>query len=390
MHIALTISQVVLGLVLISVFHNLKSQLKSERILFWYLLLLMLRGIIAVLGMMDEVIMAFPRIILINQPLYFLDAAFLYIFVRAILRKRIWVWQTYVILLPFVLYTIYMLYVGIRFPWDEKFIAHLLELNKKDERVMGASGIIYIISMIILNFIVYTHSFLFLRRHRTDNGKDLKVVNQLNAQWQRQLVTWWFLLICFPTVVILTLTSVKFNPGINFELLSPLCILLLTFVFGIRNLKIKIDELREDKTAINPKTITRETPKYGTLKLSKDRIQAINMDINKVIEKDKVFLEPELTLASFAGKFDSKPYIISQVINTIYGKSFQDFINSHRIEYAKRLLKKNPDYKIIHIAFDSGFKSKATFNQHFKNKTGCTPTEFKTKALSGKTLQTHD
>ena len=41
---------------------------------------------------------------------------------------------------------------------------------------------------------------------------------------------------------------------------------------------------------------------------------------------------------------------------------------------------KKPEYKtakIIAIAFDSGFKSKTTFNRVFKNYTGQTPSEYR-------------
>ena len=51
-----------------------------------------------------------------------------------------------------------------------------------------------------------------------------------------------------------------------------------------------------------------------------------------------------------------------------------------RVEEVKRRLTtpKFSNYKIVAIAYDCGFNSKASFNRIFKNETGVTPSAFKT------------
>lgn len=128
-------------------------------------------------------------------------------------------------------------------------------------------------------------------------------------------------------------------------------------------------------TLIEPR---REKAKYQRSKLSGQDAHKI---INKVIlalEKEELFLEPELTLRDLADKTKEPTYLISQSLNQSMGKSFYDLINNYRVEKAKQLLT-DPNKQhltVLSIAFEAGFNSKTTFNNVFKKLTGTTPTEF--------------
>jgi AraC-like DNA-binding protein len=69
---------------------------------------------------------------------------------------------------------------------------------------------------------------------------------------------------------------------------------------------------------------------------------------------------------------------LSQVINESFHQNFYDFINTYRIEESKiRLINPESDkYKIISIAYDSGFSSKSSFYNAFRKNTGITPGEY--------------
>lgn len=60
-------------------------------------------------------------------------------------------------------------------------------------------------------------------------------------------------------------------------------------------------------------------------------------------------------------------------------KNFFDYINSYRIENAKRLLKsgKFNTLSVEGIGYDCGFNTKATFYATFKKTTGFSPAEFR-------------
>jgi AraC-like DNA-binding protein len=75
---------------------------------------------------------------------------------------------------------------------------------------------------------------------------------------------------------------------------------------------------------------------------------------------------------------------LSEVINSRLNLSYYDFINSHRVEEFKNRIAdpENEKYNMLSIAFDSGFKSKGTFNSIFKKLTGMTPSEYKSSVRS--------
>lgn len=71
---------------------------------------------------------------------------------------------------------------------------------------------------------------------------------------------------------------------------------------------------------------------------------------------------------------------ISKLINHFYGNNFNSFINTFRIDEAKILISSEnfKNYTMEAIAKESGFNSKSSFNAHFRNKEGMTPTAYRT------------
>lgn len=98
-----------------------------------------------------------------------------------------------------------------------------------------------------------------------------------------------------------------------------------------------------------------------------------------MIEEEKLYKNPDLSLTLLAGKMKLSNGYLSQIINQKEGKNFFEFINTYRVEEFKRNLH-DPDYdhfSILGIALEAGFKSKSTFNAVFKKMTGYTPTAYK-------------
>lgn len=100
--------------------------------------------------------------------------------------------------------------------------------------------------------------------------------------------------------------------------------------------------------------------------------------VQSLMEKEAVYLNPELTIREMASKLDTSVSLISQVINTGFGKNFNQFVNDFRIEAFKKAARDpaNNRYNLLSIALDCGFNSKATFNRVFKNSTGLSPKDF--------------
>jgi AraC-like DNA-binding protein len=96
-----------------------------------------------------------------------------------------------------------------------------------------------------------------------------------------------------------------------------------------------------------------------------------------LMDEERPWLEPELTLAELAQRLGTHATLLSKVINTGCGQNFNDFVNSYRVAEARRLLA-DPQfthYSLVGVALESGFNSKSTFNRVFKKLDGRAPSE---------------
>ena len=123
----------------------------------------------------------------------------------------------------------------------------------------------------------------------------------------------------------------------------------------------------------------RKSEKYKLSTLSAEKTREYAQLLEKVMEKDKLYLDPELTLAKLAATAAIPAKHLSQIINEQYQLNFNDFINRYRVDEARRKLldPAAKDFKLLRIAFESGFNSKSVFNSAFKKGTGFSPSEFR-------------
>jgi AraC-like DNA-binding protein len=100
--------------------------------------------------------------------------------------------------------------------------------------------------------------------------------------------------------------------------------------------------------------------------------------VKSLVEDEKLYAEPELTLSSLAKKMNTNTSVLSRVINQGFNASFNDFINEYRINAVKEKLQSGEQktQTLLGIAYDCGFNSKATFNRAFKKTTGLSPKEW--------------
>lgn len=131
-------------------------------------------------------------------------------------------------------------------------------------------------------------------------------------------------------------------------------------------------------TVLAPPILSSETtplPDYRTLL---PELETVKEQLITVMETEKPYLEPDLSLADLARRIQVNSVVLSQVINMGTGRNFNDFINAYRVDEFKRevLNPANAHLSFLGLALNCGFNSKATFNRAFRKFTGTSPGAF--------------
>jgi AraC-like DNA-binding protein len=118
--------------------------------------------------------------------------------------------------------------------------------------------------------------------------------------------------------------------------------------------------------------------------LSNEKIEEITSALNKSMIEDKLYLNPDLNLSVLSRHTRIPQKQLSKVLNQVFFKSFNGFINEYRIkEVCNRLLsEKSKRMTITGLAYECGFNSQPTFQRSFKEIMGCSPKAFITENSS--------
>jgi AraC-like DNA-binding protein len=111
--------------------------------------------------------------------------------------------------------------------------------------------------------------------------------------------------------------------------------------------------------------------------------------LKKVMEEEKLWMDPALNLSMLSNHTGIPSKTISAVLNQYLDKSFNDFINAYRVTAIKARLLSSSDKNltIAGLAYECGFNSQPTFQRAFKSIQGESPSEFLSKNTdSGKQL----
>ncbi|MDQ2077049.1 AraC family transcriptional regulator [Marinimicrobium sp. ABcell2] len=121
----------------------------------------------------------------------------------------------------------------------------------------------------------------------------------------------------------------------------------------------------------------------ATAEFTPEQIQRVE----RLMQTERAYLEPDVTIESLAKRLSLPERTLSRILNQHFGKNFFEFINSYRVEDAKRLLT-DPDYQtwtMLEVLAEAGFTSKSTFNAIFKKQVGQTPSQYRQNAMKNPT-----
>ena len=121
--------------------------------------------------------------------------------------------------------------------------------------------------------------------------------------------------------------------------------------------------------------------KYEKSSLSEEDSLELGQRLNEMMRSEKLYMKSNLSLPDLAKHLGVSTHHVSQVINGRGGTTFYEYVNSRRVEEAKRLLKDPAmdHLSIAGIGFEAGFNSLSAFNAVFKKYAGEAPSAYRNR-----------
>lgn len=108
-----------------------------------------------------------------------------------------------------------------------------------------------------------------------------------------------------------------------------------------------------------------------------DKVDQLAGALHKYMEDEMAFLQPDISIEKVSAHLGTNRFYISRLVNVEQAMSFRDYVNSLRINYAKKYMTEHPDATQEQIAEECGFSSASYFNRKFKQTTGLSPQDWK-------------
>ncbi|MCE7992949.1 MAG: AraC family transcriptional regulator [Roseivirga sp.] len=274
--------------------------------------------------------------------------------------------------IPFLLGTLVMLPFFLQ-PADAK-LAYI-----EDVKINGLPPVFLIgWSLECLHIAVYMiFSIRVITKYKRRIKESFSNLDKINLQWLYYVLTGnlaiWTL---YSAILITYLFGTPFE---SFNLISHLFgYLSAVFIYLIGYRAIKQPEVFT-QMVVNTAGDTKSPSKYHRSGLTDLKAEEYKGLLLTFMGDESPHLNPDLTLTDLSEALSVPNNHLSQVINEKFNQNFFDFINSYRVTESQAWLKDPVRSKatMLEIAFESGFKSKSTFNAAFKKHTQQTPSEYK-------------
>lgn len=232
--------------------------------------------------------------------------------------------------------------------------------------------------LLYLQIIIYLGISLLLIFNYDKRLKSLySTIHQLSLDWYK--------LVIFIFVLVWVINFVHFLIRNTAEINTEISGFLALVSFSLNFVFINIIIYRGLKQPIHFFKVSKELPgrKYKLSSFSDDEVNVNLEKLQKYITNNKPYLTANLTLTELAQRLEINPLLLLHIIKSKIGKTFFDFINSYRIEDAKRILSDPSKRKMttLEVLYGVGFDSKIVFKTIFKKIAGVYPHEYKKRYL---------
>ena len=204
-------------------------------------------------------------------------------------------------------------------------------------------------------------------------------IEKINLRWLQ------YLLSVFVIAWMITLgiqLSAATPRAFNYSWLLVAVVIFLIGYMGLRQPEIFAGE--ENLASVNEISSKK---KYEKSTLTVEKAGEYLARLQKLMATEKPFLDKDLTINSLAEKLALPGHHLSQIINARLQQNFFEFVNSYRVEEAKRLLTDpaNKHLNLSEIGLEAGFNSVSSFNSVFKKFAQITPSRYQKQSASRNT-----
>lgn len=236
------------------------------------------------------------------------------------------------------------------------------------------ANLLRIILLQLSGFVYVLWALWLLRKHKRNISQEFSYEERINLNWLRYFI---YGLAAIWLIIVVTKSDYYIFGA------ATVFIVFLGY-FGIRQVGI-FTTANLYPTAPAPEIpaqveVIENNPrrKYASSGVTGEMSREIHQRLVQLMQEEKLFTEPDLSLSILADKINVHPNYLSQVINEIEEKTFFEYINGLRVEEFKRLaaLPESRQFTIMSLAYDCGFNSKSSFNKNFKKATGLSPSEY--------------
>ncbi len=221
-----------------------------------------------------------------------------------------------------------------------------------------------------------------LRRYHRSIRERFSALESINLGWLKMLA--WFCLtiaaFSFFGELYRAFALLDIGPRSAYSVVFSVALI---YYMGLRGLRqpLIFDQTRQSEPQLPEVEVHTDDEyhgeKYQKSGLSEQQLDSIWRKLQVCMDVSAPYLQAGIKLADIARMIGTRTNYLSQTINTRAGESFFDFVNRHRVEYAKSLLLAERDMTVSEVAMRAGFNSQNVFNGHFKKREGITPTQFR-------------
>jgi AraC-like DNA-binding protein len=333
-----------------------KHKREELQIFFLLLALSFLDGIF----LEEGIYLNFPFLFMLLTPICFLLAPLFYIYVLrntyptlelnfSVLKKHSIVPIIMVMLhIPF-----YLLYDN-----TEK-IAILMGADYQDFYTYFIVELIKVFTVLISIF-YHILSYKRITLHQQYIKENFSSVEDYSFKWMQKMILGLLGIVLFCVV----------NKIFNVSYLNEIPIVLWMLVF---NWQVVVHV--ENNLNIEDEPIT---AKKSSIDISPNELKLMAFKLEELINEKKLYLNLALKLEDVANEMGVSRQKISEVLNQYMKTTFYDYINTKRVELAKKLLlDEKYDGNLLMLSLDCGFKSRSVFYTAFKKNTDLTPSQYK-------------